>query len=129
MTDASRHTQVLLLMKAEGNRKVVGELLVEHGYGSISVQSEQDLQSALALPGPKMALVDSAGYGQGIWDLCERLRSGEIPFLVMSTPQTMRVSSNALALGAISVIQKPVAKAALLQLLNSLTTRSESGHD
>lgn len=132
MTKASREpreTKVLLLMKTTGNRKVVGELLAEQGYDSISILSEQNLQQVLAMPGFKMALVDVTGFGQDIWALCERLRSEHVPFLVMSTPQALKTSSNALALGAVSVIQKPIAKSALLNLLNSMAPQHEAGYE
>jgi DNA-binding response OmpR family regulator len=126
VSPGQKHTQVLLLMKMAGNRKIVGDLLSEQGYDSESVLTEQDLTHALASPGRKMALVDVTGFGPAIWGLCEMLRYERTPFLVMSTPDALEMSSNALSLGAVSVVQKPIAKAALLNLLDSMVSPGDS---
>jgi DNA-binding response OmpR family regulator len=73
-------------------------------------------------PLPQLALVDVSGFGAVAWQMCEELRRRNVPFVVMSAPQELDIAHGSLKYGAASVLQKPVAKSALLQLVQSLTS-------
>lgn len=112
---------VLLFVKSSGNRKVISACIEEEGYACQSVLNDEQMEQALLTADNKLALVDASGFGPGVWRLCERLHERKIPFIVLSPREALVSSSRAAAYGAVSVIQKPVAKHALLQLLAGFT--------
>jgi DNA-binding NarL/FixJ family response regulator len=57
-----------------------------------------------------------------IWQMCESLRACGVRFVVLSAPQPASIGGRALSCGAATVLQKPVAKTALLQLVHSLAS-------
>ncbi|GGX56920.1 response regulator [Saccharospirillum salsuginis] len=115
---------VLLVIRSQGNRKVLGRFLAEHGLRGLEAVDEDSLATALSLDAPiRLALVDVSGFGAGTWTLCERLRTAGVPFIVLSPSRGLRASHEALAYGALSVIEKPVEKAALIHLLKRLEGR------
>lgn len=112
---------VLLVVKSPGNQKVIGQFLQQRGLQGVAAIDEESLAMLVAeQESIRMALVDVAGLESKVWRLCQLLQMNQIPFIVLSSPQTLSESSNALALGAKSILQKPVAKAALVQLIDSL---------
>ena len=127
MTEFGRHRDmdaVLLVIRSPGNRRVLGQFLAEHGLRGLEAIDEDSLATVLASDAPiRLALVDVSGFGAGIWMLCERLRAAGVAFVVLSPTRSLRASHEALAYGALSVIEKPVEKAALIHLLNRLKGR------
>ena len=115
------HRVILLFVKSPGNRKVISSCIKEEGYLCQPVLSDEDMEEALATAHNKLALVDASGFGPRVWRLCERLHEHNIPFIVLSPRESLVSSSRAAAYGAVSVLQKPVAKHALLQLLAGFT--------
>lgn len=112
---------VLLVMKRSGNVRIMQQALAQLGYSGTGISSEADLQSALTEPlPPRLAVVDVTGFGACVWKMCGSLQSHRIPFIVLSTPRESMLSERSLSCGAASVLQKPVAKSALLELVHSL---------
>jgi len=127
MTDAGPDGDtdaVLLVMRSPGNRKVLGRFLAEHGLRGMEAIDPDSLATAIASASPiRLALVDVSGFGAGVWPLCEHLRAADVPFIVLSPTHSLRASHEALAYGALSIIEKPVEKTALTHLLNRLEDR------
>lgn len=113
---------VLTVMKAHGNRKVIGEFLESQRFSVLPASSETEIDDYIVdKVDIKLALVDVSGLGAQVWRICEKLQKSTIPFIVLSPPQAFQKSSNSIAYGALSVLQKPLAKQSLLELLKSLT--------
>jgi|GEM_PF-2688143 len=123
MTDAPRG-RVILVMKRPGNARVLDEAVAEVGMTGVGVSSERALRRALESEGrAHAALVDVSGFGSSVRELCRLLQAHEVPFAVLSTPEDAAAGSCTLEYGAASVLQKPVARSALLALVRSLDTR------
>ncbi|MCS4504469.1 hypothetical protein KBTX_02490 [wastewater metagenome] len=119
MTD--RGKDVLLVMKRPGNVAVIREALVGLGYRGIGIDDETALADAVAAPPmPALALVDVSGFGPSVWSMCAVLQANEVPFVVLSAPEELSLGGRAVASGARTVVQKPVAKVALLRIVRDL---------
>lgn len=127
MTDERKHdakAPLILVMKHPGNARVLKDAVAEIGLTAVEASSEADLQAELARMGSsRSALVDVSGFGDTVWKLCDLLQRHNVPFVVLSTPQDTAASSRSLTYGATSVLQKPVAKAALLQLVRDIAAK------
>ena len=113
--------RVILVMRQPGNARVLGEAVAEIGMEGVGVSSEAALREALASDTQaRSALVDVSGFGQNVWTMCALLQSHDIPFVVLSTSRDAAAGNRTLEYGAASVLQKPVAKSALLSLMRNL---------
>lgn len=112
---------ILLVMRKSGNVRVMQQALDQLGYSGMGISSEAELQAVLAQPKPPgLGVVDVTDFDARVWPMCTRLHSHSIPFIVLSAPQVPDLGNHSLAYGAVSVLQKPIAKSALLQLIHGL---------
>lgn len=112
---------IAIVMKRPGNRRVMTQALARADLASVGAGNEQELATVLATPPrPALALVDVSGFADAAWRMCAALQESRIPFVVLSAPQELEVSSRSVEYGAASILQKPIAKSALLQLVLSL---------
>lgn len=117
-------TRVILVMKQPGNIHVLEQAVAEVDMTGIGVSSEDELVAELQREVPaRTALVDVTGFGREVWRLCELLQQHEVTFVVLSTARDAKIGSRSMAFGARSVLQKPVAKRALLELVQNLGSR------
>ncbi|MEX1196410.1 MAG: response regulator [Pseudohongiellaceae bacterium] len=117
---------ILLLVHNPGNAKVMEAAVTSAGMNAIHVDSAATLTEVLCGTESTMAaLVDVSGFGQDVWELCSQLHKHRIPFVVLSPARDELANGRSLEFGAASVLHKPVAKAALLKLLQTL---GDSGH-
>lgn len=120
MTRASS-LKVALFMKKPGNIRVTEQLLSENGICARGISSEAELDALFATDFiPDVALVDVSGFGPSAWQICAALQGRSLPFVVISQPADMEISTRSLQFGAMRILQKPVAKTALLQLIQGL---------
>lgn len=114
--------KLLLVVHHPGNAKVLGQAAAEIGMIAVMAATEAQLREHLTATEPaQAALVDASGFGQGAWPLCGLLYEHGIPFVVMAAARDREAGSRSLQCGAASVLQKPVAKDALLKLLQTLS--------
>lgn len=115
-------TEIVLVMNKPGNIGVLQDALASLGYKAVGVTSERELEALFSRGSlPALALIDVSGFGASVWQICAALHNSAVPFIVLSTPQELEFGSRSLQYGASSVLQKPVAKSALLELVRSLT--------
>jgi DNA-binding NtrC family response regulator len=113
---------VLLVVRQQGNARVLSQAVAEVGMTSHHIASADAIARVLTeTETPSVALVDTAGFGAEVWSLCHQLHDSGIPFVVMGAARDGTASSQTYAYGAANVIEKPIAKEALLNLLQSLT--------
>lgn len=123
MTTAASQ-RVLLAVRHIGNARVLAQAVAEIDMTAVHAVSESELNAILTGPDPPgVALVDTSGFGQDVWLLCHLLHEHEIPFVVMSAARDRMDGNCTLTHGAVNVLEKPVAKKALLRLLQSLCGR------
>lgn len=123
MSDAADR-RVILIMKQPGNARVLAQAVSELDMHGIGVSSESELTAELARAEPaRSALVDVSGFGRDVWRLCELLQEHGVPFVVLSTARERELGNSSIAYGASTVLEKPVAKSALLQLVQNLGSR------
>ena len=67
-----------------------------------------------------LALVDLAGFDHHIWDRCDRLRTAQIPFLIISAGHLNTVQQDSVMHGARAVLMKPLASKDLLGMIRGL---------
>lgn len=115
---------VILIMQKPGNIRVMCQALAQIDIEGIGVSTEAELLDALRVAGEAPAMIDVSGFGSAVWRMCATLQERGNPFIVLSAPRDMEAGSRSLSFGATSVLQKPVTKAAILQLVRELV-----GHD
>ncbi len=116
--------RIVLVVHQPGNAKVLGQAVAEIGMTAVTAASKSVLKTRLAEPdAARAALVDVSGFGSQVWPLCSLLHDHDIPFVVMSPARDQEASTRSVQYGASTVLQKPIAKEALLNLLKSLSGR------
>lgn len=120
---------ILLVIRQPGNVRVLSQTLERHGYTCTGANDSETLDKAIRRSAtPDLALVDVAGLGEAVWPMCEKLQQSNVPFIVLSAKQQMGLSSKTIGYGAVSVLEKPIVKASLLQLIgNLIQARVEAG--
>lgn len=109
---------VLLVMKRTGNIRAMEQILGAHGVRVAGVSSEEELDALLEnYRAADLALVDVSGFGASVWRMCASLQSRELPFMVLFQPGEASLGNQSLQYGALSLLQKPIAKNALLQFI------------
>jgi DNA-binding response OmpR family regulator len=112
---------ILAVDRNPRNLELLAQFLGREGYGVLPAPTLEDFDRSLGRSEEVgLALVDIAGFDEGIWERCERLRAGGIPFLVLSARQSALVRQESLAHGARSVLVKPLVVAELLGVVRCL---------
>lgn len=103
------------------NLELLAQFLGNEGYQIFKVSSLEAFEQALAQSKEiDLALVDIAGFDRSIWEFCDRLRSENIPFLVLSPKQNIAIQEQSLAHGTSSMLIKPLVIRELLLLIRNL---------
>lgn len=119
--NTSSATTILLVMRKPGNVRVMQRTLEQLGYASTGISNEAQLQAVLAEPtSPRLGVVDVTDFGTRVWPMCARLQDHSIPFIVLSAPHALDLGKRSLTYGATSILHKPIAKSALLQLIHGM---------
>lgn len=120
MLSPASEVTLLLVMKRTGNIRAMEQILGAHGVRVAGVSSEEELDALLEKSrAPDLALVDVTGFGASVWRMCASLQSRELPFMVLFQPGDANLGNQSLQYGALSLLQKPIAKNALLQFIAS----------
>ncbi len=121
---AAATAKILLIMKQPGNIRVMQQVLSGLGYPGQGIPNVTELQTALAkAPHPRLGIVDITDFGSNnrqIHAIYTCLQEHSIPFIVLSAPQVFNLGNRSLTYGATNILQKPIAKSALLQLIHGL---------
>ena len=113
---------ILVVSHNRRNLQLLVQFLEKAGYQTRDVNSLEELDQSLEKKETiDLALLDLAGFDRSIWERCERLRTANISFLVISPKQSAIVQQSSLAAGARGVLVKPLVVKELLGLIRSLT--------
>lgn len=112
---------VLLVMKRSGNVRVLTGALAALGHRVVAASNDAALDSMLSQNDkPSVALVDVSGFVPADWRLCGVLQRHQVRFVVLCPEGGVHRGSEALRYGATSLLQKPIQKDILLQIVQDL---------
>lgn len=104
------------------NLEILAQVLNKTGYTSLGVSSLEEIEQVLTqcTDDIKLVLVDISGFDRSIWQVCQRLRTLNITFLIVSPHQSACIAQTSLFYGARSMLVKPLVIKELLGLIRSL---------
>lgn len=103
------------------NLELLTQFLGREGYQVVALRSiEQFEQALIDLKKIDLAMVDIALFDRRIWKVCDRLRSENIPFFILSHQQNVAIQQQSLTHGARSMLVKPLVIKELLGIIRSL---------
>ncbi|MXR51332.1 hypothetical protein GRX03_06895 [Halovenus sp. WSH3] len=118
MTDVK---SALVVTYNEKDADLLGGFLGDQGYAVTGVSSLSAFDAQLSAPEQfDFALVDADGFPPAVWERCEQLQRAAVPFLVLSLNPD-QVSAGSEAETNQPVLEKPIQKADLLGLIDSMT--------
>jgi DNA-binding response OmpR family regulator len=117
-----KNPTILVLNRNQRNLGILNQILGAEGYEMVGSQDLEALDRELQTRQQdiNLVLMDITGFNRSVWDSCERLRSANIPFLVLSPQHHHAVEKQGLIYGAKGVIVKPLAVKELLHLIETL---------
>ncbi|MBS3766426.1 response regulator [Candidatus Bipolaricaulota bacterium] len=109
---------ILVAANHEKNLQLLADFLEDQGYRAEAAVTVAEVDEVLE-GGPEldMALLDVTGFGDSIWDRCERIRKSGIPFFIISPRESRKAEKKSLSEGARDVLTKPLEKTRLLKLV------------
>lgn len=112
---------ILAVDRNHKNLELLTQFLGKEGYQVLAVSSIEEFEQALINSKEiDLALVDIAGFDRQIWEVCDRLRTENIPFFVLSHKQNVAIQQESLTHGARSMLVKPLVIKELLGIIRSL---------
>lgn len=112
---------ILAVDRNHKNVELLTQFLGREGYQVLAVSSIEEFEQALINSKEiDLALVDIAGFDRRIWEVCDRLRTENIPFFVLSHKQNVAIQQESLTHGARSMLVKPLVIKELLGIIRSL---------
>lgn len=113
-----RGKAILVVAKHEKNLQLLADFLDEQGYSALTASKINEVDEILQkLSRFDMSLIDVTGFGDSIWDRCERIRKGGVPFFIISPRKSGKAEEKSLSEGARDVLTKPLEKKRLLELV------------
>lgn len=111
---------ILVVDRNHKNLELLTQFLSREGYQVLAVSSIEEFEQALIHSKEvNLALVDIAGFDRQIWEKCDRLRTENIPFFVLSHKQNVAIQKESLTYGARSMLVKPLVIKELLLIIRS----------
>lgn len=100
---------VVLVTSSPGDAEPLVQALKQQRYDMRIATSLAGMDEVIR-SGMKVALavIDPAGFGQALWQHCEKLQAASIPFLVITDQRSPSVQQESLLCGARGVFTKPV---------------------
>ena len=109
---------ILVVAKHEKNLQLLADFLDDQGYSALTASKVKEVDEILQkLSRLDMSLIDVTGFGDSIWDRCERIRKQGVPFFIISPRKSGKAEEKSLSEGARDVLTKPLEKKRLLKLV------------
>lgn len=113
---------MLAVAAKKANLHLLEDFLSETGLKVDIVSDPADFDTILDPDDPpEFALVDVDGYGSEIWELVDRLNELDVPVVVLARYRTQQVQQATLSHPVRSVLEKPVRKAQLEAIVETLS--------
>lgn len=115
----------LIVSANKRNLELLAQFLEKEGYQTATAATFDEFNQALdGSQEFSLALVDISGFDRGIWERCERLRTDDIPLLIISAKQSAALQQESITYGARGVLVKPLVVRELMALVKNLMTES-----
>lgn len=112
---------ILAVDRNHKNLELLTQFLSREGYQVLPVSSIEEFEQALIDSKEiDLAMVDIALFDRRIWEVCDRLRTENIPFFVLSHRQNVAIQQQSLTHGARSMLVKPLVIKELLLIIRGL---------
>jgi len=109
---------ILVGASHDKNLELLTGFLENQGYNAHAVSRVGEIDEALEEQiSFDMSLIDITGFGDSIWNRCERLRKHGIPFFIISPKKARQPEGKSLQSGARDFLTKPLDKGRLLKLV------------
>lgn len=110
--------RILVVANHAKNLQLLADFLDDQGYDSRSASSIEEVEETLRTVNRlDMGLIDVTGFGNSIWNQCERIRNQGVPFFIISPKEAEKAREKSLSEGANDVLTKPLEKNKLLKLV------------
>lgn len=115
---------VMLVGSRPGDAEQLGQCLKRQRYDLLVAASLAQVDTVIR-SGRRVALavIDLAGFGQAVWQHCDRLQAAGIPFLVIAEQRSALVQAESLLHGARGVFTKPVGARQLAEYVRATLGR------
>lgn len=116
----SSASPILVTARNERNLELLDQFLRTAEHHTVSATSLTDVDRLLDEETQvSLAVLDADGFSADLWERCERLQANGTPVLVLSLRREA-VERPGLKHGARTVLEKPVRKEELLELIEAL---------
>lgn len=105
----------------ERNAALIRDFLERQGYEpTVVTDVEPGDPGPVEVADVAFALVDLDRLGATVWEHCDRLAGEDVPFVILSGVETPRLRRESRAHGASRLVEKPVSKQALADLVRTV---------
>ncbi len=103
------------------NLELLTQFLGEQTYQVSGINSITAFEQLLTTSSEiDLALIDISGFDHHIWQSCKHLQDARIPFLILSSQLSARLQQQSRAVGAHSLLIKPLVVKQLLETIHYL---------
>ncbi|MFP3879676.1 MAG: response regulator [Dehalococcoidia bacterium] len=100
---------ILVVDSNRGNLGLLSQQLEQAGYGTLGAASLEQFDEAIrGKEKIALALVDVSEFDQNIWEHCDELSKGKLPFIVISPHRSPAIQRESMEHGASGLLIKPL---------------------
>ena len=112
---------ILTLGNNRTNLELISQQLDKEGYKTLRASSLEEFDEVIqSKPNISLSLIDLSGFDQRIWQRCERLRIGKIPFIIVAPQRSPSIQRDSMKHGAGALLIKPVGIKDLIEFVHTL---------
>jgi DNA-binding response OmpR family regulator len=98
----------------------LAQQLEEEGYATVGASSLEELDGAIkGKKGIKLAMLDLAGFDEGIWERCDRLHEARIPFILIAPQRSPGIQRDSMKHGASGLLVRPLGIKELIEHIHA----------
>lgn len=113
--------KALVIESMSGNFEVLSRFLEKIGLTAKRISMLTELNEILSSePSISIAIIDTMGFDDKIWEYCKELKNKDIPMLIISPSNRIDILQNSYEYGAKGIFKKPVLMQELANCIKSL---------
>ena len=117
-------TNAAAILAVDTNRRnldLLAQQLGNAGYETRAAGSLEEIDEEInGASQIGVALIDISGFDERIWERCERLREGSVPFVVLTQQRSPAAQREGIRHGASTIAVKPLRIPDLLEFIRTL---------
>jgi CheY-like chemotaxis protein len=112
---------ILLVDSNRSNLELLSKHIGQEGYHTRGTASLMELDKIIqGNKRPALVIIELSGFDESIWQRCERLQRGKIPFMVISPQRSPIVQQQSIRCGAKGMLVGPIGANELVEHIRSL---------